>query len=300
MTEDELYEQNQRNLDASIREHFERSRMVLEPVRTGPHATLQDVAEATAINAFRRVKHNRAYALDDTAKLELAALAIATKQKAKNLYEILQTLASVMGTKKVITKRVIVPNGPDKIEEKELPDWLQLRPPADVGVVPPLPVDPVTGERIANPWIGKLDADKARSRRIIEEQSPRQARWLQDCAKNGGPTAAMLDELESERIEADHLRKLPYSEAEWAGNKLRHDIEPNVTNRMLFEKSIADPWLVKFHRQEAEAGSPRLGFDSLTVGMAIAKHDPELRELHKAAHEILANWKAEAEQKAAA
>ena len=293
MTIDELEEQRRADRKAQIAAHYAKMDSIAPVVGLGPNASEQDVEEARGMAALRQAAKNiRDYAFDAKGRSEVRAFYKACMQMGKNPVEKFGKLASIFATKKIVTKRVIVPNGPDKIEEKELPDWLQLRPPADAGTIPPLPVDPVTNERIANPWIGKLDADKARSREVIKTWSPRLARWLEDCSTHGGPTAIMLDELQFEKIEADHLRKLSYGEKEWSDNKLRKDIEPNVTNRMLFEKSIADPWLVKFHRQESEAGSPRLK-DDLTTRMALAKHDPELRELHKAAHEIL---KAEAEQ----
>jgi hypothetical protein len=283
MTEDELYEAISRNLAAEVKAAAERAQAVPISIRLGKNASLQQVAEELGLAAYRRVKHNRAYAVatDPVARLELGALAVAARQSRKSLAEILNVLAAVA------------------------PGWLQERPAEDAGTVPNLPVDPVTGERIRNPWLPLPPKDGETSSRydygsqnVIQEQSLRLARWLEQCAEHGGPTAKMLDQLEAERLEADHRRKIPYGPSEWQANKLRPD-SATLTEQNLFAKSITDPWVLELHRAEAKAGSPRAGFDNLTVRMALAKRSPEIREVHKAAGELLKQWKQEQQQKAA-
>jgi hypothetical protein len=89
---------------------------------------------------------------------------------------------------------------------------------------------------------------------MIKEQSPRTARFLEDIVKFGGVTIAMMDELESEKIEAEHLRKLEYGDKQWSENLLRPGYEPNLTKRMDWVNSIADPWLLRATRRESELG----------------------------------------------
>jgi hypothetical protein len=127
------------------------------------------------------------------------------------------------------------------------------------------------------------------------------AKWLEDCAKNGGqPSAKMLDELEAQQQETNYRRSLPYAEREWQANLLRKDSGATLTQMNLFAKGVEDPWLLERHRAEAALASPTLKHGNLTVAMAIAKIDPRVREAHKAAGELFAAWQAEQQQKAAA
>ena len=286
MSEDELYEQLQANLQAEIKAAAERAKAVPISIRLGRNATLQTVAEQLGLQAFRRVTNGRWYAVatDPEARLELGALTVAARQSKKSLTSVIEAIAHVS------------------------PGWLQERPAADAGTIPELQIDKATGLRLRNPFLPlspRPNETTARfdyaSQNVIKEQSPRLAKWLQDCAENEGlPSAAMLDELEAEKIEAEHVRKIQYGDKEWQENKLRPNSGATLTEQNLFAQNIADPWLLKFHRQEAKAASPRAGFDNLTVRMALFKRDPEVREIHRRAGELLKRWKQEAEQKAAA
>src|SRR5439155_17647173 len=114
-----------------------------------------------------------------------------------------------------------------------------------------------------------------------------------------GPTTKMLDQLEAEKLEAEARRNVVYGDRQWEENKLRPNSGATLTEQGEFAKSITDPWVLETHRQEAKAGSPRL-LDTLTVRMALFKRSQESRAIHKEAHEILRNWQAEQQQKAAA
>src|SRR5262249_37835399 len=105
--------------------------------------------------------------------------------------------------------------------------------------------------------------------------------------------------LDAERLDAKYLAELPYDEREWKENLLRPNSAATTTQRQEFLKNVGDPWLVKFHQQEAKAGIPSLHFQNLTVASEITKLDPALREIHKAAAKILKEWQAQ-DQKAAA
>ncbi len=284
MTTDQLYESLQANLQKEIHAAAERAKAVPISIRLGRNATLQTVAEQLGLQAFRRVTNGRWYAVatDPEARLELGALTVAARQSKKSLTSVIEAIASVSD------------------------GWLQERP--EPVEIPPLPTDPVTGKRVRNPWLplppraGETTPHFDHgSQNVIKEQSPRLAQFLQDCASNEGlPSAKMLDELEAEKIEAEHVRKIQYGDKEWQENALRPDSGATLTEQNLFAQNIADPWLLKFHRREARAPSPRAGFDNLTVRMALYKRDPEVREIHRQAGEILKGWKQEAEQKAAA
>lgn len=282
MTEDELYQKLQDSLAAEIQAQEDRKKAVPSPFRIGPFHTLRESAEQLAVRAYQKLEHNRSYALDAEGKLEVASLAVACMRSKKNLTAVLETIASVV------------------------PGLVQERPAQDAGTVPPLETDPVTGQKIRNPWLPlpPLKAGETtphfdfKSQNVIRETAPRLARWLEDCAKNGGqPSAAMLDELQAEKIEAEHMRKVPYDAKSWEVNKLRTDSGSNLTEQNLFAKNISDPWLLQFHRAEAKLGSPRLKFGNLTVGMALFKRSEEVRAVHREAEQIFKGWQDEAKQK---
>jgi len=283
---DDLFEQLQNDLQKEIQAAAERAKAAPVSIRLGKNANVQQVAGQLGLQVFRRVKDNRAHAAatDPESLEDLGVLTVSARGSRRSLTNVIEVIADV------------------------IPGWLQERPAADAGTIPELQIDKATGLRLRNPFLPlspRPNETTARfdyaSQNVIKEQSPRLAKWLQDCAENEGlPSAAMLDELEAEKIEAEHVRKIQYGDKEWQENKLRPDSGATLTEQNLFAQNIADPWLLKFHRQEAKAASPRAGFDNLTVRMALFKRDPEVREIHRRAGELLKRWKQEAEQKAAA
>jgi hypothetical protein len=282
---DDLFTKLQNDLAREVADHYERQKTGPASIpRTGLGASMQIVAEQLALGAFQRIKNGRWYAAatDPEARLALGALAVAARQSKRSLVEVIETIASI------------------------IPGWIQERPAADAGTVPELPIDRATGLRCRNPFL-PLPPRKGEttprydhaSQAMIKEQSPRLAKWLADCVANDGlPSVAMLDQLQAEKIEADHLRKIQYGDRQWQENKLRADLGATVTDRMIFEKSVTDPWLAKFHRSEAKLGAPKCGYDNLTYRMAIAKRDPEIREIHRQAGQILKAWQAQQQEKA--
>jgi hypothetical protein len=265
MATDELLQKQQENLKAQIEAAEERRKKIPPSWRLGPNQKLEHAAGEMGVSAYKRLKHGRWYALDPVAKLELGAEAVACMQLKRNVVNDFEQLSTI------------------------LPGWIQYRP--EVPTIPELPIDRVTGLRIRNPW---LEPHDFKSQAYIKELSKRLADWLEKCAKNGGqPSMAMLAELESERADAEYIAKLAYGEKQWSENKLRKDSGATLTEIGQFVKNIGDPYLEKFHRKEAELGSPRLHFDNLTYRMAIAKADFALRETHKLAGEIFATWQAE-------
>jgi hypothetical protein len=283
MTEDELFEKLRENLQAEIKAAAEKAKAVPTSLRFRPGSTLQQVGAQAATAAFRRVKNGRWYALDNEGKLELAALAIASQKSRTNLTQAIEVIASV------------------------IPGWLQDRPADDAGTIPPWPTDP-NGEKIRNPWLPlpplkpgeKTPHYDHRSQAMIREALPRLAAWMEASAKNQGVSMSMIDELESERIEAEHMRKIQFGEKDWMESKIRPGSEATLTEKNLWTRSITDPWLLQFHRREAALGSPRCKFDNLTVRMALAKRDPQVREIHRQAGVLLKQWEQERQEKAAA
>ena len=297
---EQLEKQLADNLAEELKKEEERKKRLPEPVRIGPGASLHVAAEKAAVAAFSKVKHNRAYAVetDPVARMEFGALAVAAQRhRVPNFPAVLEKLGRIItATIDNIHEEALEKAGAPKREDAPPRGrWLQIRPADDAGTIPALPVDSTTGQRVRNPWSEPHDF---KSQNVIREWSSRLATWLEAVAENNGPTAAMLDELEGERLEAEAVRKIQYGTPEWQANKCRKDSGATVTEAGEFTKNV-DPWTLRFHRQEAKMASPNMGFDNLTICMAIAKADPELRKIHKAAHEIVKEWEAEARGKAA-
>ena len=265
----DLEEKLKQNVNDAFKAEQEKAKRVPTPWRIGPLTTLREAGEQLGLQVLRGLPHGRDYALDAQGRIELAATAVSAMKLKANLTAVLEAYADV------------------------IPGWRQERPPEDG--MPELPVDKTTGLRLRNPWLPLPPRPNEttprydhKSQHVIREQSPRLAKWLEECAENDGlPSAAMLDRYEAEKIENAHLRTVVYGEAQWNENLLRPGSDANLTQQNLFARSVTDPWLLQFHRQEAKAGSPRAKFDNLTVRMALHKRSPEAREVHRAAGEIL-------------
>jgi hypothetical protein len=309
MSEQELFESLQRNVDAAVEAELASRRT---PIRGHYQANgVQETAAELGLNVYGRILNNRRYAAatDPAARQEFAALTVAWRGSKITLQHVQETIAAVVRAHNV---QALAENELAKKEGRGerwqiLPEWLQERPSADAGTIPELPIDKATGLRCRNPWLplpprpGETQPhfDHA-SQAMIREQSPRLAKWLEECAANEGlPSVAMLDELEAERLEAKAKRELPYGEKEWEQNKFRKSLHCTVSEQGDFAKSIESPYLLQFHRDEAKAGSPRLMFGNLSIAMELAKRSPEIREIHKRAEATYREWRAE-QQKAAA
>jgi hypothetical protein len=288
-TLDSLNEKIRAGLDELRERAKAKSKYLPVPMQIGPGGSLQQAAETAFCTTLRQLGL-RDYAADPITFSEGAGLVIACVEAKANLARVVETLADV-------TAEIVDPEGRKTVVTTGL---RQERPPSDAGQIPELPIDPCTGLRVSNPWEGKLDTDKAKSREIIKNWSPRLARFLEDVSKNQGVSMHMLTELRLEREEAEFVRQLQYGKTEWEANFLRPELNKNLTERSLFIRGLNNEWLERFHKREAALGNPRLQFSNLTYGMALAKRDPAIREIHRQAHEILKGWQAEAEQKAAA
>jgi hypothetical protein len=278
---DELFEQLRRDFAKEVEAHYEKQRLGPVSIRTGPNASLQNKGEQVGQALVGRLKHGRPWALSDEEKLKFGAYDEAARQAKANSVEVMREMAATQ----------YVTN----LEKNEwtLPNWTQHWRPEPVEI-PKLPVDPITGQQIRNPW---LEPHDFRSQSVIKLQSKRLAKWLEDAAKNNGVTASMLDELAAEKLNAERLGKVEFGGKQWAESApMRSE---NLTTRMAFERSLEDPWVLSAYRHEREMGSPKAMFGHLSFRMALAKRDPKLAEIHRAAEKIHAQWQAEERAKAA-
>jgi hypothetical protein len=281
MTETELFAQLERNVDDAVQAELASRRT---PIQRGKN-TVQDVAGRLGLAALRKIKNNRAYAVesDPESMRELAALVIAARGSKTSLVHALGIISQIV------------------------PGWIQDRPADDAGTLPPWPKDP-HGTPIRNAWLPLAPRhpnettphyDHA-SQHVIRTLSPALARWMEESAKNGGqPSAAMCDALDAERLEAEHLRAIDYGDKQWAENKLRKELSCTITEQGQFAKNIEDPALLAFHRKEAAMKPIRCGYDNLTFRMALFQRDPAVREVHRAAGELVKSWQQEQQAKAA-
>jgi hypothetical protein len=276
----DAFDKLQSDLAAEIDAHYERQKRAPVSMKIGPAGTLQTAAGATGREALSRVMFGRGYAFDGQSALEFGTLTTAAMQMKMNVVDTFDRMA----TTRYLTN-----------DKWQLPNWRQTWRPEPVEI-PPLPTDPITGQRVRNPWEEPHDF---KSQNMVKEWSPRLAQWLEDCVKNHGVTVGMLDKLEAEKLEAAALFKVPYGLDDWMNNRLRRDIEPNLTFRGEFAKSIADPWALHAHREEEKLGSPRAVLTNHTFLNALAKRDQRLADVHKLARQIYEQWQDEAKQKAA-
>ena len=264
--------------EAEKKKQLEREKMRPTVVPYGKGEPLQQAAEKAAVAGLKKLglRHYPLgeYPLD---RLKFGCLAVASQRTHQNFLAVVDKFA---GLRDIFL------------------DFKQNRPEPDEGTIPPLPIDLVTGLRVRNPELplpGTKPNQKARydykSQIYIREFSPRLAKWLKDCAANGGqPSFAMVDELAFEKQRADKLRALPYGEREWAENKLRPASGVSETEKEQFVRSIGDPDLAQFHRREAAMGPPKLPFGNLTARMRLAQLCPELLETYKEAEKLFAEW----------
>jgi hypothetical protein len=285
MTTDTLFEQLQKNLADEVTAAAERAKVGPRSIRTGPGAKVQHVAEQLGISALSRLPFSRWWAVDDEEKLKFGAYAVAARGRGR-LDDLFKAMAA---TSYPVSKK------PGEYEFA-LPNWTQTWRPEPVDV-PAWPTCPITKAPVRNPFEEPHDY---KSQAMFKELSSRLAAFAEQAAKNHGVTLAMADELQAEKIQAETLRKLPYSEAEWRANRLRKDCGATVTEINLFARSCEDPNLLGAHRKESELGSPSAMFGHLGFRMALAKKDQKLADLHKAAQELYEQWKADEQQEKAA
>src|SRR5262245_34909300 len=170
------------------------------PMETDPKK-LRLAALNFALEAYSKVKNNRAYALTPQAKVALGALARAMFERRiaegrsesdmpptswQEFFGIIRKLASAGA------------------------NVLQKRP----GDPPPTPkpwLDPVTGAALPNPWLTK----NLKGQSILEKRDPDLAAHFKAMAADDYGTLAKLQDAETARIA---MEEIPYGESEHAVN----------------------------------------------------------------------------------
>lgn len=315
-----LYEKARADYRRTMEEESERQKALQRKtfsMFTGPPGSQQDRGERMFRAAYACVKNNREYAIDAVTLREGRALAVTAEKAGKNLVSVMEQLFAVDPT--VTTERITKDaDGNEKHEEirQEVPGWCwlqdrtmkvevcdgkRIRIAAEMaGQIEELPTDKITGARARNPFVEPHDLE---SQLMFKQADPRLAKWLHDCAANGGqPTMAMLAKLDSEKIDGERLSKLEFGEAEWKANRLRKDSGATLTQQGEFIKSLGGDksLLTKFYRREAALGVPSLCYGNHTLRNLIAKRDQKLCDIWKAAGELDKQWQAEAKEEAAA
>ena len=192
---------------------------------------LRDAAMKFPLEAYQKVKHNRAYALDEQNKIALAALARAMFERriAEGRSHMDAQPSSWQEFFEIIGK--LAASGANV---------LQRRP----GNPPPLPKqwrDPVSLETLPNPW--KTKDLKAQS--LLQVRDPELAAHYKAMAADPyGTIAKMQDELAARAT----LEQVPYSDSEHSVNVFRGN---DQTAKALFIKN-ASPGLVAFYQNEAK------------------------------------------------
>jgi hypothetical protein len=236
---------------------------------------LRKSALSFALEAYAKVKHNRAYALDEQGKVALGALARAmfirrdgegrSHMDAKpssweEFFGIIDKLAAAGA------------------------NVLQKRP----GDPPPLPKvwrDPVTLQPLPNPFAKNTTDLKAQT--ILAQRDPELAAHYKAMAADPYGTLAKMQDETAARVT---MEAIPYGESEHSVNVFRGN---DQTAQALFIKN-APPGLVEFCKNEAkDVEIPLFGkMRNLTIEGQLAK-DPAPFALMKVAQQIQDTWRSE-------
>jgi len=125
----DLFDKLQNDLAERIQEHYAKPKP--QSWRFRPGGSLQESAVHTGLAAFRRVILNRAYAVNRACALGFGAWAVACARAGRNVAKATDQVASIIGNALGELPKMCVP-------------WQRELPPDNVGVLPPLPVDPCT------------------------------------------------------------------------------------------------------------------------------------------------------------
>ncbi len=220
-----------------------------------------------ALTALKRVKDNRVYALDDRAKTELGALAVAFRD-----IELKENGRCDLGKLPAVIEQLA----------QDLPGLKQQRPGPEEEIEP-IPHDSL-GQPIANPWVTKNLTDCA----LIQQQFPRLAAWWKECADNGGqPSLAMIDRETKAKALREKLRTLKYDEATHRNNVFRLSGREGLHAQSAFVNAN-EPHVVLFFKRETEPVS--MNYGNLTVRQKVARRDMQLGHIFERASKIHAQW----------
>ena len=168
---------------------------------------LRKAAKDFALEAYQKIKHNRAYALDEQGKVALGALARAMFVRRieegrsgtnavpstwQEFFGILEKLAAAGAN--ILQKRPGDPKPPPK-------PW----------------TDPVTGESLRNPWLSK----DLKAQTILQQRDPALAEHYKAMASDPYGTLAKYQDAEAARAT---MEQIPYGENEHAVTDRPHSI----------------------------------------------------------------------------
>ena len=257
------------------------------PIATDSPEGMRKLFEHHALTAFKRVEHSRHYALDDRAKLELCALAVAFRDielkdhgrcDLEKLPGIIKQLAQVKWTA--------------NNKEHSL-NLTQSRPGPEIELKPVL--CPVTQAPIKNPYADKPDLA---SQAALERENAELAKYYEDT--KAGVTFAYLQKRKEEREHRDRIRAIVYGEKQHVPENnpflLPHSTEARKKQSDFVRANEHQPHIVNWFEQEAKA-KPTLGFGNLTMRNIITKRDAKLGEIYERAQKLHAHFLKEDQQR---
>ena len=220
------------------------------------------------VEAFRKVQHNRAYALDDRATTELGALAMGYRDVTNEnggRFE-LSELTKIF----------------DELSQ-DLPGLKQNRPPPEPDE-PKAWRDETTGEYAANPY--KKESLSLESQAAVEANNPLLAAHLKKIAKDGLSYKYLQDQKEA-RAQRELLRKIVYGERAHTQNPFRlpQGKEALRAQSDFVRQHEKEPWLIDWYRKEAET-PVSLGFDKETPRHLVAGRNPVVGKIYERARQL--------------
>jgi len=169
-----------------------------------------------------------------------------------------------------------------------VPDILQLRP-SDVSL-PTIPVCPVTGDRIANPWQTKdLESQSALSRDF-----PEIAEYFKACV--GGPAYAHIAKLNRKISESKRAQQIPYGKREHADNPhCGGKPGPELVRQLQSDKQLA----ALYEREGRPGRLPWSPPTNMSLMAQIISRDPELGAIAQRCVMVEEAWASEMQAAAA-
>jgi hypothetical protein len=236
-----------------------------------------EAARQAVVAALKKLKNNRAYALDEGAQLALGAIAEAWRESKKydqlfsiDLADLVERLAQ-FDFLELLQQRAVEP---------EKLTW---------------PIDEVTGERLPNPWAGDGNLG---ARNLVHELSPALAEYMQRCAK--GEQWQIYAEGLTASAERAELNAIRYDADEHTKNVFRTD---NVEAQSEFVKANSPDFpteglKVQFYRREARPMTVPWSASAInrTHLGRIVQADESLGQLAMRATQIEQGWLAEQRQ----
>jgi hypothetical protein len=233
---------------------------------------LRKAARTFALEAYKKMRHHRAYALDAQGEVALAALARAMFERriAEGRADMNASPTAWQEFFSIIEK--LAAAGANVLQKR----------PGDAKPPPKPWTDPVTGEPLRNPFAKNALDLKAQT--ILAQRDPDLAAHYKAMAADPYGTLAKYQDAEAARTA---MEQIPYGESEHAVNPFRTN---DQTAQALYIKN-APPGLAEFCKTEAKPVEvPLFGKNrNLTVEGALSK-DPGMFALMKVAQQVRETW----------